>query len=114
MLIASIKDSLTDADLLSLRDRVIEEVTRSQARGVIMDVSGLDVVDSFAVHTFTSTALMITMRGAVTVIVGIQPEVASAMEKLGLTLHGIHIAPDLLSGMEYLRSRPPQSRVHAR
>lgn len=114
VLIASIQDSLTDADLLALRDRVVEQVTRFRSRGVILDVTGLDVIDSFAAHTLSMTAQMIRLRGAETVIVGIQPDVAIAMVQLGLTLHGIHTALDLEAGLEYLNTVAKRSRPNAR
>jgi len=85
-LIASIQSALTDADLSALREALIERVGKYRARGVIVDVTALDVMDSFAVRTLRDIAHMARLRGAETVIVGIQPEVAFAMVQLGLTL----------------------------
>ena len=85
-LIASIQSALTDADLSQLREALIERVGRFRARGVIVDVTALDVMDSFAVRTLRDIAHMARLRGAETVIVGIQPDVAFAMvhgEQLG-------------------------------
>ncbi len=104
-LIASIQSSLTDADLLRLRDQVVDRVGRFRSRGVIVDVTVLDVMDSFAVRTLSTLAQMITLRGAETVIVGIQPEVAFAMVQLGLTLGSVTTALDLEEGLAYLNSR---------
>lgn len=108
-LIASIQSSLTDTDLLRLRDDVVEQVGQYRSRGVIVDVTVLDVMDSFAVRTLSSLAQMITLRGAETVIVGIQPEVAFAMVQLGLTLGGVATALDLEEGLLYLRQRTKRS-----
>ncbi|HXV85694.1 MAG TPA: STAS domain-containing protein [Gemmatimonadales bacterium] len=104
-LIASIQSSLTDADLLRLRDDLVEQVGRFRSRGVIVDVTVLDVMDSFAVRTLSTLAQMITLRGAETVIVGIQPEVAFAMVQLGLTLGSVTTALDLEEGLAYLNKR---------
>jgi rsbT antagonist protein RsbS len=84
-LIASIQAALTDADLLQLQDNLVNGVGKFRSRGVIVDVTALDVMDSFATRTLRTIAHTIKLRGAETVIVGIQPEVAFAMVRLGLT-----------------------------
>jgi rsbT antagonist protein RsbS len=101
-LIASIQAALTDADLLQLRDALATQVGTFRSRGVIVDVTALDVMDSFAVRTIRDLAHMIRLRGAETVIVGIQPEVAFAMVQLGLTLEGVSTALDLEEGLAFL------------
>lgn len=101
-LIASIQAALTDADLLELRDELMKQVGKFRSRGVIIDVTVLDVMDSFAVRTLRSIAHMMKLRGADTVIVGIQPEVAFAMVQLGLTLTGVETALDLEEGLAFL------------
>lgn len=94
-LIASIQAALTDADLLRLRDDLAQRVGKFRSKGVIIDVTVLDVMDSFAVRTLRSIGQILKMRGAETVIVGIQPEVAFAMVQLGLTLTDVWTALDL-------------------
>jgi rsbT antagonist protein RsbS len=101
-LIASIQAALTDDDLAKLRDALVEQVGKYRSRGVIVDVTALDVMDSFAVRTLRDLAHMSRLRGAETVIVGIQPDVAFAMVQLGLTLEGIATALDLEEGLAYL------------
>ena len=101
-LIASVQSALTDTDLLQLRDDLAEQVSKHRSRGVIIDVTALDVMDSFAVRTLRAIAHITKLRGAETVIVGIQPEVAFAMVQLGLTLVGIATALDLEEGLRYL------------
>jgi len=101
-LIASVQSALSDADLLALRDDVAERVGQFRSRGVIIDVTVLDVIDSFATRTLRAIAHMLKLRGAETVIVGIQPEVAFSMVQLGLTLEGIGTALDLEEGLAYL------------
>ena len=101
-LIASIQAALTDADLLQLRDALVAQVGTFRSRGVIVDVTALDVMDSFAVRTLRDLAHMIRLRGAETVIVGIQPEVAFAIVQLGLILEGVSTALDLEEGLAFL------------
>src|SRR5437762_3991413 len=104
-LIASIQSVLSDADLLQLRDDLAERVGQFRSRGVIIDVTVLDVIDSFATRTLRAIAHMLKLRGAETVIVGIQPDVAFAMVQLGLTLEGVGTALDLEEGLEFLNAR---------
>lgn len=104
-LIATIQAALTDADLVLLRDGLIEKVVSLRTRGVIIDLTALDVLDSFASRTLRDLAQMIRLRGARTVIVGIQPDVAFAMVQLGLTLEDIPTALDLEEGLSFLSQR---------
>jgi rsbT antagonist protein RsbS len=104
-LIASIQSALSDADLVQLRDAIVNRVGKVRSRGVIVDVTVLDVMDSFATRTLRDIAHMIRLRGAETVIVGIQPEVAFAMVQLGLTLEGVATALDLEEGLAYLNHK---------
>jgi len=114
-LIASIQSALSDTDLLQLRDTLVERVGRLRSRGVIIDVTVLDVMDSFATRTLRSIAHMIRLRGAQTVIVGIQPEVAFAMVQLGLTLEGVSTALDLEEGLAFLVQRTKEGeKQHGR
>src|ERR1043165_8376779 len=101
-LIATMQAALTDADLLEFRDELTQRVGRFRTRGVVVDVTALDIVDSFAARTLRGIEHTVKMRGAQTVIVGIQPEVACAMVQLGLTLEGVETALDLDEGLELL------------
>lgn len=101
-LIASVQSVLSDADLVQLRDDLADRVGQFRSRGVIIDVTVLDVIDSFATRTLRAVAHMLKLRGAETVIVGIQPDVAFAMVQLGLTLEGVGTALDLEEGLAYL------------
>jgi rsbT antagonist protein RsbS len=112
-LIASVQSALTDADLMALRDGLVDRVGRFRSHGVIVDVTALDVMDSFAVRTLSSLAHMIKLRGAETVIVGIQPEVAFAMVQLGLNLAGVSTALDLEEGLAFLDQRAKRRRGSA-
>ena len=94
-LIASIQSALSDQDLLGLRDDLARLVGQHRALGVIIDVTALDVLDSFATRTLRAIAYMTKLRGAETVIVGIQPDVAIAMVQFRLNLAPLRVALDL-------------------
>jgi rsbT antagonist protein RsbS len=104
-LIANVQDDLTDGDWLKLRSDLAEQVGSFRSRGVIIDISVLDVMDSFASRTLRSLAQTTKLRGAETVIVGIQPDVAFAMVQLGLGLEGVATALDLEEGLAVLNQR---------
>jgi rsbT antagonist protein RsbS len=110
-LIASIQAALTDDDLKTLRDALVAQVGEYRSRGVIVDVTALDVMDSFAVRTLRDLAHMTRLRGAETVIVGIQPEVAFTMTQLGLRLEGVAAALDLEEGLAYLDAQAKRGGV---
>src|SRR3989440_3107682 len=113
-LIASVQSVLSDADLLQLRDDLAERVGQFRSRGVIIDVTVLDVIDSFATRTLRAVAHMLKLRGAETVIVGIQPDVAFAMVQLGLTLEGVGTALDLEEGLAFLNQQLKRNRNHGK
>ena len=111
-LIASIQSALSDPDLIQLRDDLAKRVGQYRSRGVIIDVTVLDIIDSFATRTLRAIAHMLKLRGAETVIVGIQPDVAFAMVQLGLTLEGVGTALDLEEGLAYLNRHPMRKVRH--
>ena len=102
-LVASVQNSLSDAELSDLQQRLAEAVGHGDVTGVVIDVTVLDVIDSFASRTLSTIAYALKLRGADVIIVGIQPEVAFAMVQLGLTLDGVKTALDLDDGLARLR-----------
>ena len=104
-LIASVQGSMSDADLAHLREDLANDVRRRRSTGVIVDVTMLDVMDSFAVRTLRGIAQMVKLLGAECVVVGIQPDVAFTMVQLGLTLEGTKTAIDLEDGLDLLSTR---------
>jgi rsbT antagonist protein RsbS len=112
VLIVSMPEALTDRDLAEMKDELADTVGRYRARGVIVDVSALDVMDSFATRTMRGIAHTTKLRGAQTVIVGIQPDVAFAMVQLGLSLEGVATALDLEEGMEMLGAQLQERGGH--
>jgi rsbT antagonist protein RsbS len=103
--VASIQDALTDSEWDAFREDLLERVGKHRSKGVIIDVSAMDVMDSFATRSVRGLARMLRLRGARTVIVGIQPEVAHAMAQLGLRLTDAATALDLEEGIEILEGQ---------
>ncbi len=94
-LIASVQSDLSDNEVLRLRDDLAERVGRLRLRGIIIDVGALDVIDSFVARSLRSIAVTARLRGADTVVVGIQPDVAIAMVQFRLNLEPLQAALDL-------------------
>jgi rsbT antagonist protein RsbS len=102
ILIATVQAALTDSDTERLRQDLMERVSRFRALGIIVDVTAIDVMDSFAARSLRTIAHMTRLRGADTVIVGLQPEVAFAMVQLGLVFDDMYTALDLEEGLALL------------
>jgi rsbT antagonist protein RsbS len=94
-LIASIQSALSDSEVLELRDALAERVGTLRSRGIVIDVGAVDVIDSFVARSLKTIAQTAKLRGAETVIVGIQPDVAVAMVQFRLNLYPIQTALDL-------------------
>jgi rsbT antagonist protein RsbS len=101
-LIASIHTALDDSQMIRFQRDLIDQIGQHRSQGVIIDVAALDVLDSFGSRTLRNIAEMARLRGAVTVIVGIQPDVAFAMVELGMDTGAVHTALDLEEGLLYL------------
>lgn len=101
-LVASIHTALDDSQMLRFRHDLIHAIGDQRARGAIIDVAALDVLDSFGSRTLHDIAEMARLRGARTVIVGIQPDVAFAMVRLGMGPGTIPTALDLEEGLAFL------------
>lgn len=101
-LIVSLQSEPTDAEFIELERELTERVGCSRARGVLIDVSALSVLDSFATRTLREVAHAVRLRGARAAIVGIQPDVAFAMVQLGLSLDGTLTALNLEDGLALL------------
>jgi rsbT antagonist protein RsbS len=93
--IASILSDLSDTEVLELRHELAEMVGKHRSRGIVIDVAALDVIDSFVARALRSIVLTARLRGADTVIVGIQPDVAIAMVQFHLNLEPLRVALDL-------------------
>ena len=104
-LVASIHTALDDTQMVRFRHDLIHAIGDQRARGVIIDVAALDVLDSFGSSTLRDIAEMARLRGARTVVVGIQPDVAFAMVRLGLHTGAVSTALDLEEGLALLDGR---------
>jgi rsbT antagonist protein RsbS len=101
-LIASIHTALDDSQLRRFQEDLVQRIGQDRARGVVVDVAALDVLDSYAARTLRDIGKIARLRGAVTVIVGIQPEVAFAMVQLGMDTGSVVTALDLEEGIAAL------------
>jgi rsbT antagonist protein RsbS len=101
-LIASIHTALDDEHFERFQRDLIDQIGQRRARGVIIDVAALDVLDSFGSKTLSDLGRVARLRGAETVVVGIQPEVAFAMVKFGIDLDPMYTALDLEEGLALL------------
>jgi len=104
-LFVAIQDELTDAGWRDLRTDLLERAGKHRSRGVLIDVSTMEVMDSFASRMLDGIARMLRFRGAETVVSGLQPEVAFAMAQLGLSLPNTGTALDTDDGFAELRRR---------
>jgi rsbT antagonist protein RsbS len=110
-LIATIQSALSDTGVLALRDDLAERVGRFRSRGIIIDVAVLDVLDSFVARSLRTIALTAQLRGAHTIIVGIQPDVAVAMVQFQLDLDPLETALDLEEALSLLDQRMRNGHV---
>jgi rsbT antagonist protein RsbS len=105
ILIATVQNALSDSDTELFRERLMQTVTEYRAQGIVVDVTAIDVLDSFAARSLQTVARMTSLRGAHTVIVGLQPEVAFAMVQLGIIFEDMDTALDLEEGLALLNRR---------
>jgi rsbT antagonist protein RsbS len=112
-LVASIQAALSDTDWDQFRRALLSRAGDPKISGAIVDLTVMDVVDSFAARTLRDLVQMVRLRGAEVVIVGIQPDVAFAMAQLGLRLEGVATALDLDGGIELLGAKRTAGRPDA-
>jgi len=105
ILIATVRNALSDSDTELFRERLMQRVTEYRAQGIVVDVTAIDVLDSFAARSLQTVARMTSLRGAHTVIVGLQPEVAFSMVQLGIIFEDMDTALDLEEGLALLNRR---------
>ena len=102
-LIAPIQVDMDDSTAIALQEELTQQIVKHRARGVLIDISSLDVVDSFIGRMLANTAAMARVLDAQTVVVGMQPSVAITLVELGLSLKGVRSALNVEKGMELLR-----------
>ena len=102
LLLVTIQVDMHDRLALALQDDLTERIVSDQAKGVLIDISALDLVDSFIGRMISNTAAMAHVLDAQTVVVGMQPAVAITLVELGLNLHGVKTALNVEKGMALL------------
>ncbi len=101
-LLVSIQTDMDDHLALTLQNDLTERIVRTRARGVMIDISSLELVDSFIGRMFSTIAAMAAVLDAETVVVGMQPAVAITLVELGLSMRGVRTALNVEKGMELL------------
>ena len=102
-LLVTIQVDMHDQLALTLQDDLTERIQKTSARGVLIDISALDIVDSFIGRMISTISSLARIMDATTVVVGMQPAVAITLVELGLTLTGVRTALNVERGMELLR-----------
>jgi rsbT antagonist protein RsbS len=102
ILLVTIQVDMHDQLAMTLQDDLTERIVKDKARGVLIDISALDIVDSFIGRMISNTAAMARVLDAKTVVVGMQPSVAITLVELGLRLDGVRTALNVERGMELL------------
>ena len=105
LLLVTIQVDMHDRLAMQLQDDLTERIVSDGAKGVLIDISALDLVDSFIGRMISNTAAMARVLDARTVVVGMQPAVAITLVELGLTLHGVKTALNVEKGMALLGKR---------
>ena len=105
LLLVTIQVDMHDQLAMTLQDDLTTKLTKHNAKGVLIDISALDIVDSFIGRMLGNISAMARVLDAETVVVGMQPAVAITLVELGLDLSGVYTALDVEKGMELLRRR---------
>ena len=104
LLLVTIQVDMHDRLAMALQDDLMEQIRRHKAEGVLIDISALDLVDSFIGRMLGNIASMARILDADTVVVGMQPAVAITLVELGLSLEGVRTALDVEKGIEMIRA----------
>jgi len=103
-LIISLQVKLHDKIVINVQEDILQKIYETRAEGLIIDVSTLEVIDSFMGKILSDTAAMARIMGTETVLVGIQPEIAITLQEMGLKLKGVHTTLNLEEGMSLLQN----------
>jgi rsbT antagonist protein RsbS len=110
-LLVTIQVDMHDRIAMTLQDDLTNQVVKTRARGVLIDISSLEIVDSFIGRMLANIAAMSRILDAQTVVVGMQPSVAITLVELGLSLEGVHTALNVDKGMAFLQARLGHSKL---
>ena len=111
VLLVSIQLDLQDESVVALQEDLAEHIVDSGATGVVIDISAVEIVDSFIGRMFATIASLSKVLDAETVVVGMRPAVAITLVELGLSLPGVHTALDLRRGLAALRQRRAEREI---
>ena len=111
-LLVSIQVDMHDRLAMTLQDDLTDRIVRDRARGVLIDISSLEVVDSFIGRMIGNIAAMARVLDAETVVVGMRPAVAITLVELGLSLDGVRTSLNVDKGMELLRTALADGNGH--
>lgn len=112
-LLVSIQIDMDDRTAMTLQDDLTGQIVKHRAKAVLIDISSLDVVDSFIGRMLANTAAMARILDAETVVVGMQPSVAITLVELGLSLKGVRSALNVERGMELLQRIAAEGEAEA-
>lgn len=112
-LLVSIQVDMHDRLALALQDDLTNKIVETRARGVMIDISGLDIVDSFIGRMLNNIAAMSRVLDAATVVVGMRPAVAITLVELGLELSGVRTALNVDKGLDLIRRIIDGGEIHA-
>jgi rsbT antagonist protein RsbS len=111
-LIASIQTALDDRSVIEFQDDLLERISQSNATGVVVDITAVDLVDSFMARSLNDIAIAVHLLGAHMVIVGMQPAVAMTLVAMGLTVPNALMALNLEKGLKLLREKLAEATNH--
>ncbi|GAB3586845.1 STAS domain-containing protein [Amycolatopsis endophytica] len=114
VLLVTIQEELLDRSVAEFEEELTEKVVETRARGVLIDVSVLDIIDSFLARTLHDIAAITSLMAARTVVVGMRPAVALTLVELGLTLPGLDTALSVEEGLSLLAPPPGPARTALR
>lgn len=101
-LLASIQTELRDTSAQAFQQDVLKAIEKSRSRGLIIDITGLDMVDTFVARILTDTGRMAKLMGTETVLVGMRPEVAATLVRMGFSMQGVQTALNVDEGLALL------------
>ena len=111
VLLTTVHVELRDAIAEAFQTDVLSAIEKSRATGLIIDISGLDLVDTYVARILAETGRMARLMGTVTVLCGMRPEVSATLVRMGYTMAGVHAALDLDEGLALVRDLNGSNRV---
>lgn len=105
-LLATIQVELRDTSAQAFQQDVLKAIERARTKGLVIDITALDTVDTFVARILTDTGRMAALMGTRTVLVGMRPEVAATLVRMGFNMQGVHTALNIEEGLDLLTQLP--------